>query len=49
MKKTTIWMLLLAAMMFFVSGCTRTIQGIQDDTCNAWYGTKHAIHNATAK
>ena len=36
------------ALMIMFSGCTRTVNGIQQDTTNAWNGAKDAIHNATA-
>jgi len=46
MKKITLW-LCLAAFIWTTSGCTRTIEGIQEDSSNAWHGTKHMIHDAT--
>jgi predicted small secreted protein len=46
MKKITLW-LCLAAFIWTTSGCTHTIEGIQEDSSNAWHGTKHMIHDAT--
>lgn len=46
MKKSIF--LLLAAFVLLLSGCTRTFQGIKEDTSSAWYGTKQVIHEATS-
>lgn len=45
MKKTLLAMSMLA---LFVSGCSSTWQGIQEDSSNAWQKTKKTIHDATA-
>ena len=41
-------LMMISIMVIFMSGCTRTIQGIQEDSRNAWEGAKSTIHNATA-
>lgn len=42
---------LFLALFFLIllSGCTKTIQGIQGDTSDAWHGTKRVIHEATSE
>ena len=46
MKKVMLWVALISFMMM-TSGCTKTIEGIKEDTSNAWHGTKNLIHDAT--
>ncbi len=47
--KISLFLTLLAACAVLLSGCTKTIEGIQEDSSNAWHGTKHLIHDATAE
>jgi len=46
MKKLMI-LICLTAFALMASGCTRTIEGVQEDSSNAWHGTKRLIHDAT--
>ncbi len=46
MKRSIFW-ILLSASMLLLSGCTKTIEGIQGDASDAWHGTKRVIHDAT--
>lgn len=46
MKKT--FLITVAVVALFVSGCSSTWQGIKSDSSKAWNDTKHAIHDATA-
>ncbi|NKQ40950.1 MAG: entericidin EcnAB [Sulfurovum sp.] len=39
---------LFTVLLFWTSGCTNTVHGIQEDSSNAWRGTKGVIHDATA-
>jgi len=48
MKKLLLWSL-LAAFMMLGSGCTNTVNGIQEDGSEAWHGTKRVIHDATSE
>ncbi len=48
MKKLLLWSV-LAAFVTLVSGCTNTVNGIQEDSSEAWHGTKRVIHEATAE
>ena len=35
-------------MILLLTGCTRTIHGIQQDSRDVWEDAKGAVHNATA-
>jgi len=47
MKKTTI-MALLITLGMMMSGCSKTWNGIKQDSCEAWDASKKAVHNASA-
>jgi starvation-inducible outer membrane lipoprotein len=47
MKKTTIVVLLMSLGMM-ISGCSKTWNGIKQDSGEAWDASKKAVHNATA-
>lgn len=46
MKKMTI-LALLMALGLIMSGCSKTWNGIKQDTGEAWDASKKAVHNAT--
>ena len=48
MKKMTI-MALLMTLGMMMSGCSKTWNGIKQDTGEAWDASKKAVHNATAQ
>jgi len=42
------FLLFISIITLLLSGCSRTVHGIQQDSSNAWNGAKGAIHDATA-
>jgi len=40
-------LLFLSVMMLLMTGCSKTFQGIKQDSTNAWDGAKGAVHDAT--
>ena len=47
MRNLMAWVLLVVFVLM-ASGCTKTIEGIQEDSSSAWHGTKKLIHDVTA-
>lgn len=47
MKKITIIAILMSLGMM-MSGCSKTWNGIKQDSSEAWDSSKKAVHNATA-
>lgn len=47
MKKITIIAILMSLSMM-MSGCSKTWNGIKQDSSEAWDSSKKAVHNATA-
>ena len=41
-------LLTLSIIILFMTGCSRTIHGIQQDSQDVWDDAKGAVHNATA-
>lgn len=46
MKKVLLLLPVLG--ILFMSGCSSTIDGVKQDSSNAWKKTKQTIHEATA-
>ena len=46
MQKISI-MLLLMGLSMIVSGCTKTWNGVKQDSSKAWETSKKAVHDAT--
>ncbi|CAA6809092.1 MAG: Unknown protein [uncultured Sulfurovum sp.] len=40
--------LTLLLLVVFLTGCTRTFSGIQEDSENIWENTRDALHRATS-
>ena len=46
MQKISI-MLLLMGLSMIMSGCTKTWNGVKEDSSKAWQTSKKAVHDAT--